>query len=68
METSDNFLPSDKAADYLGISLKTLYRRIEEGTIPYNRVARLYLFDRNQLAQLEKGPRRPGRKPQQASE
>ncbi|MEM8972262.1 MAG: helix-turn-helix domain-containing protein [Pseudomonadota bacterium] len=68
MEAIDSILSSDQAADFLGISMKTLYRRIEDGTVPYTRIAGLYFFDRSQLAKMEKGRRRPGRKPQQVTQ
>lgn len=52
-QAPERFLSVPQAAEYLGISTRTLHRRLVDGTLTANRVGpRLLRFDREQLAAL----------------
>jgi len=48
-EITPRYLRVPQAASYLGLAPKTLYRYAEERRIPFNRIGRSLLFDREEL-------------------
>jgi excisionase family DNA binding protein len=60
-EVRTDWLGTPKAAEYLGISVRTLYRLMDEGRIPAYEMGRVYRLKRADLdAFLESARVRPG--------
>ncbi len=60
------YLSPDEVAELLGLSLRTVMRRIDDGTIPAVKVGRLWRVQRADLDRAlaaEPVRRRPGRRP-----
>lgn len=48
-EDDRKWLSVNQAADYLGFSKETIYRRLHDGSIPSHRIGKLHRFDRDEL-------------------